>query len=25
LLHDAIMEAMQNLIRDNQNDMAASL
>ena len=25
LLHDAIMEAMQSLIRDNQNDMAASL
>ena len=24
-VHDAIMEAMQNLIRDNQNDMAASL
>ena len=25
LLHDAIMEAMQSLIRDNQNDMATSL
>ena len=25
LLHDAIMEAMQSLIRDNQNDMAVSL
>ena len=25
LLHDAIVEAMQSLIRDNQNDMATSL